>query len=68
MMCSTLTDSVPFLTFLSESASETSCALASLRASMRDSTRLPTPAIRRTTATRPTMASIRRRRIDQPNR
>ena len=68
MMCSTLSDSFPVLTDLRESASETSCALASFRASIRVSTRLPTPAMSRTTATRPTMASIRRRRIDQPNR
>ena len=51
-----------------ELTSETNCCCAWLRAALRVRIRLPAPAMTSTRATRPTMASIRRRRIGQPNR
>ena len=65
---STLSDCDPSFDEVIEFTSETSCDSAWLRAALRVRMRLPAPAITRTTATRPTMASIKRRRIGQPNR
>ena len=65
---STASDCEPIFDEVSEFTSETSCCSAWLRAALRVRIRLPAPAMTSTTATRPTMASMRRRRIGQPNR
>ena len=65
---STSSERVPLPADVRELASETSCCCAWLRAALRVRTRLPAPTMTSTTATKPTMASIRRRRIAQPNR
>ena len=61
-------DCAPTLDDVREFASETSCCWAWLRAALRVRMRLPAPAMTSTTATRPTMASMRRPRMAQPNR
>ena len=64
----TVSDCDPILDDVSESASVTSCCWAWWRAALRVRIRLPAPAMTRTTATSPTMASVKRRRMGQPNR